>query len=203
MRVAIGSDHAGFALKEAVKVFLTAEHREVFDLGTYNTDPVDYSEYAEAVGRALRENRAERGILLCGRGVGASMAANRIAGIRAGLCYDTYSAHQGVEHDNMNVLVLGGRIVGAELARELIGAFLNARFTNEARHQRRLAKMIALENPLRALQVFGQSVWLDYIRRSLITSGELRRLIDEDGLRGVTSNPSIFEKAIAGSTDYA
>ena len=163
---------------------------------------MDYSDYAEAVGRALRENRAERGILLCGSGVGASMAANRIPGIRAGLCHDTYSAHQGVEHDDMNVLVLGGRIVGVELARELIGAFLNARFTGEARHRRRLAKMIALENPLRALQVFGQSVWLDYIRRSLITGGELRRLIDEDGLRGVTSNPAIFEKAITGSSDY-
>jgi transaldolase / glucose-6-phosphate isomerase len=202
MRVAIGSDHAGFALKEAVKAFLTAERREVLDLGTHSTDPVDYSDYAEAVGRALRENQAERGILLCGSGVGASMAANRIPGIRAGLCHDTYSAHQGVEHDDMNVLVLGGRIVGVELARELIGAFLNARFTDEARHRRRLAKMTALENPLRALQVFGQSVWLDYIRRSLITGGELRRLIDEDGLRGVTSNPAIFEKAITGSSDY-
>src|ERR1700747_260427 len=203
MRVAIGSDHAGFALKEAVKAFLTAERREVLDLGTHSTDPVDYSDYAEAVGRALRENQAERGILLCGSGVGPSMAANRMPGIRAGLCHDTYSAHQGVEHNDMNVLVLGGRIVGVELARELIGAFLNARFTDEARHRRRLAKMTALENPLRALQVFGQSVWLDYIRRSLITSGELRRLIDEDGLRGVTSNPAIFEKAITGSTDYA
>ena len=202
MRIAIGADHAGFALKEAVKAFLTAERREVLDLGTHSTDPVDYCDYAEAVGRALRENQAERGILLCGSGVGASMAANRIPGIRAGLCHDTYSAHQGVEHDDMNVLVLGGRIVGVELARELIGAFLNARFTDEARHRRRLAKMTALENPLRALQVFGQSVWLDYIRRSLITSGELRRLIDEDGLRGVTSNPAIFEKAITGSSDY-
>jgi transaldolase/glucose-6-phosphate isomerase len=202
MRVAIGSDHAGFALKEAVKAVLSAEHRDVLDLGTHSTDPVDYSDYAEAVGRALRENRAQRGILLCGSGVGASMAANRIPGVRAGLCHDTYSAHQGVEHDDMNVLVLGGRIVGVELACELIGAFLKARFTGEVRHRRRLAKLTALENPLRALQVFGQSVWLDYIRRSLITSGELRRLIDEDGLYGVTSNPAIFEKAITGSSDY-
>src|SRR5262245_850184 len=202
MRIAIGSDHAGFTLKEAVKAFLAEEHREILDLGTHGTDPVDYSDYAEGVGRALRENRAERGILLCGSGVGASMAANRIPGIRAGLCHDTYSAHQGVEHDDMNVLVLGGRIVGVELARELIGAFLNARFSQEARHRRRLAKMTALENPLRALQVFGQSVWLDYIRRSLITSGELQRLIEEDGLRGGTSNPAIFEKAITGSSDY-
>src|SRR6516225_6064260 len=202
MRIAIGSDHAGFALKEAVKAFLTAERREILDLGTHSTDPVDYSDYAEAVGQALRDKRAERGILLCGSGVGASMAANRIPGVRAGLCHDTYSAHQGVEHDDMNVLVLGGRIIGVELARELIEAFLNARFTGEERHRRRLTKMIALESPLRALQVFGQSVWLDYIRRSLITGGELRRLIDEDGLRGVTSNPSIFEKVVTGSADY-
>jgi hypothetical protein len=107
-----------------------------------------------------------------------------------------------VEHDDMNVLVLGGRVVGIELARELIHAFVNASFTAEARHRRRLAKMTALENRLRALQVFGQSVWLDYIRRSLITSGDLRRSIYEDGLAGVTSNPAIFEKAIAGSSDY-
>ena len=202
MRVAIGSDHAGFELKEEVKAFLIEETHEVLDVGTHNKDPVDYPDYAEAVAAALREYRAERGLILCGSGVGASMAANRIPGIRAGLCHDTYSAHQGVEHDDMNVLVLGGRVVGIELARELIRAFLNARFTGEGRHLRRLAKMTALENRLRALQVFGQSVWLDYIRRSLITSGELRRLIDEDGLRGVTSNPAIFEKAVAGSSDY-
>jgi ribose 5-phosphate isomerase B len=202
MRIAIGSDHAGFPLKEAVKAFLTAERREVLDLGAHSTDPADYSDYAEAVGRALRESRAERGILLCGSGVGASMTANRIPGVRAGLCHDTYSAHQGVEHDDMNVLVLSGRIIGIEFTRELIEAFLNARFTGEERHLRRLAKMIALEKPLRALQVFGQSVWLDYICRSLITGGELRRMIDEDGLRGVTSNPTIFEKAISGSSDY-
>ena len=202
MRVAIGSDHAGFELKEAIKPLLVAEHHEVFDVGTRSRDPVDYSDYAEAVGAALHEHTADRGILLCGSGVGASMAANRISGVRAGMCHDTYSAHQGVEHDDMNVLVLGGRVVGVELARELTHAFLSARFSGEARHLRRLAKMTALENPLRALQLFSQSVWLDYIRRSLITSGELRRLIDEDGLGGVTSNPSIFEKAISGSSDY-
>ena len=202
MRIAIGSDHAGFDLKEEIKTFLAGDNQLILDVGTYNKDPVDYSDYAEAVGAAVRGSRAERGILICGSGVGASMAANRIPGIRAGLCHDTYSAHQGVEHDNMNVLVLGGRVVGVELARELIRAFLNANFSGETRHVRRLAKMTALENRLRALQVFGQSVWLDYIRRSLITSGELRRLIDEDGLAGVTSNPSIFEKAIAGSSDY-
>lgn len=202
MRIALGSDHAGFELKEAAKAHLVGEKHEVLDVGTHSKDPVDYTDFAEAVGAAVRAHRAERGIVICGSGVGASMAANRIPGIRAGLCHDTYSAHQGVEHDNMNVLVLGGRVVGVELARELIGTFLKASFTGKGRHLRRLAKLTALENRLRALQVYGQSVWLDHIRRSLITSGELRRLIDEDGLRGLTSNPAIFEKAIAGSSDY-
>jgi transaldolase/glucose-6-phosphate isomerase len=202
MQVAIGSDHAGFELKEVVKTFLAAEHHEVVDVGTHSQDPVDYPDYAQAVGAAVRESRAERGILLCGSGVGASIVANRIPGIRAGLCHDTYSAHQGVEHDDMNVLVLGGRVIGIELARELIRAFLNARFAHEPRHLRRLAKLTTLESRVRALEVFGQSVWLDYIRRSLIESGELRRMIAEDGVRGVTSNPAIFEKAVAGSSDY-
>jgi RpiB/LacA/LacB family sugar-phosphate isomerase len=183
MRVALASDHAGFGLKEAAKAFLTGKHREVLDLGTYSTDPVDYSDHAEAMGQALRERRVPSAAFCSAGGVGASTAANRISGIRAGLCHDTYSAHQGAEHDGVNVLVLGGRIVGVELACELIGAFLDARFTGEARHQRRLAKVTALENPLLALQVFGQSVWLDYIRRSLLIGGELRRLIDDDGLR--------------------
>ena len=203
MRVAIGSDHAGFELKESVKHFLAEDHHEVLDVGTHSTDPVDYPDCAEAVGAAVRDSRADRGIIVCGSGVGASMAANRIPGIRAGLCHDTYSAHQGVEHDDMNVLVLGGRVVGTELACELVRPFLNARFSGDGRHLRRLAKMTALENPLRALHLYGQSVWLDHIRRSLMTSGELQRLIDEDGVRGVTSNPAIFEKAVGGSSDYA
>ena len=202
MRVALGSDHAGVELKAELKTALLGEGNEVVDVGTSSTAPVDYPDYAAAVGTALRAHKADRGIIICGSGVGASMAANRISGIRAGLCHDTYSAHQGVEHDDMNVLVLGGRVVGIELAREVTRAFLSARFTGEARHVRRLAKMMALDNPLQALQVFGQSVWLDFIRRSLITSGELQRLIEEDGLRGVTSNPAIFEKAVAGSSDY-
>ena len=202
MRVAIGSDHAGFELKTAMKTWLAELHHEPVDVGTHSSDPVDYADYAAAVGAALHASHAERGILLCGSGVGASMAANRIPGVRAGLCHDTYSAHQGVEHDDMNVLVLGGRVIGVELARELVGAFLSARFSGDARHVRRLAKLTSLENPLRGLRLFGQSVWLDYIRRSLMTSGELSRLIEEDGLGGVTSNPAIFEKAVAGSSDY-
>ena len=145
MRVAIGADHAGFELKEAVKGFLSEENHEALDVGTCSTHPVDYSDYATAVGEALREGKAERGIILCGSGVGASMAANRIPGIRAGLCHDTYSAHQGVEHDDMNVLVLGGRVIGEEMAKELVRAYVHATFTGEERHVRRLAKIHAIE----------------------------------------------------------
>src|SRR5512145_44341 len=202
MHIAIGSDHAGFPLKEDLSAYIRQLGHQVVDVGTHSTAAVDYPDYAEALSKALLGGQAERGVMICGSGVGASVAANRLPGIRAGLCHDTYSAHQGVEHDDMNVLVLGGRVVGSELARELVHAFLNAHFSGEERHLRRLAKVTALENRLRALQVFGQSVWLDYIRRSLITSGELRRLIDEDGLQGVTSNPAIFEKAVTGSSDY-
>ena len=202
MRVAIGSDHAGFEMKEALRAYLGVLQHDVLDLGTHSTAPVDYPDYAEAVGIALRRGKADRGIMVCGSGVGASIAANKVPGIRAGLCHDTYSAHQGVEHDDMNVLVLGGRVIGVETARELVRAFLGAKFSGDDRHLRRLTKVIVLENPLNALQKYGQSVWLDYIRRSVITSGELQRMIDDDDVRGVTSNPSIFEKAVAGSTDY-
>ena len=202
MRIAIGSDRAGLDLKRSVTRSLLQEHHEVIDVGMDRGDTADHAEYAEAVAEALREYKAERGIILCGSGVGASMAANRIPGIRAGLCHDTYSAHQGVEHDDMNVLVLGGRVVGAELARELIHAFLNARFKGEARRARVRAKLTPFDSAVRALQVFGQAVWIDYMRRSLIGSGELRRMIDEDGIRGVSFSPSILEKAIAGGWEY-
>jgi len=145
MRIAVGADHAGFELKENVRAFLQKAGHEVIDLGTHNLEPVDYPDYAEAVGRSLREGKAERGIVICGSGVGASAAANKIPGIRAGLCHDTYSAHQGVEHDDMNVLVLGARVIGPELAHELVRAFVTAQFTKEERHLRRLAKVNAIE----------------------------------------------------------
>src|SRR5690349_2215464 len=145
MRVAIGSDHAGLDLKTAIKAFLTNEHYDVVDVGAHDEEPADYADYAEAVGSVVRHSQAERGILLCGSGVGASMAANRIPGVRAGLCHDTYSAHQGVEHDDMNVLVLGARVIGPELAAELAAAFLHARFSGAERHVRRLEKVKRLE----------------------------------------------------------
>jgi ribose 5-phosphate isomerase B len=145
MKIAIGCDHAGFDMKVALAEFLRGLGHETIDVGAYNDQPSDYPDFAEAVGRAVLEGRAERGLLICGSGVGASVAANKLPGIRAGLCHDTYSAHQGVEHDDMNVLVLGARIIGAKLAEELVRAFAGARFSREERHERRLEKVKALE----------------------------------------------------------
>jgi ribose 5-phosphate isomerase B len=145
MMVAIAADHAGYALKQELIPSLRSLGHEVEDLGTHGTEPVDYPDIAELLGRAVLAGAVERGVLICGSGVGASVAANKLRGIRAGLCHDTYSAHQGVEHDDMNVLVLGARVIGVELARELARAFLEARFTHEERHERRVRKIKALE----------------------------------------------------------
>jgi RpiB/LacA/LacB family sugar-phosphate isomerase len=145
MKIAVGADHAGFPLKAKVIEAITRHGHEAVDLGTYSTAPVDYPDIARAVGDAIQRGTAERGVLMCGSGVGASIAASKLRGIRAAVCHDTYSAHQGVEHDDMNVLVLGGRVVGPELVRELVVAFLAAEFTHEERHVRRLAKIAALE----------------------------------------------------------
>jgi RpiB/LacA/LacB family sugar-phosphate isomerase len=145
MKIAIASDHAGFELKQRVKALLLELKHKVLDLGTRNMRPVDYPDYAEALGLAVRGGKAERGILICGSGVGASVAANKIPGVRAGLCHDHYSAHQGVEHDDMNVLVMGGRVIGESVALELVRAFLESKYTGEDRHQRRLEKVKAIE----------------------------------------------------------
>lgn len=145
MRVAVGADHAGFPLKALVIQVVQAAGHEVLDLGAFDAEPSDYPDFALAVGRALQEGRAERGILLCGSGVGASIAANKLRGIRAGLCHDVYSAHQCVEHDAANVLCLGPRIIGPALMTELVAAFLAAQFTGEERHRRRLGKIAAME----------------------------------------------------------
>ncbi|MDE3179165.1 MAG: ribose 5-phosphate isomerase B [Acidobacteriota bacterium] len=145
MKVALGADHAGFDLKKDLIPFVRALGHDVLDVGTDSKAPVDYPDYSEAVGLAVRDGRADRGILICGSGVGASVAANKIPGIRAGLCHDTYSAHQGVEHDNMNILVMGGRVIGEELARELVRTYLSAVFTGEERHRRRLEKIREME----------------------------------------------------------
>jgi ribose 5-phosphate isomerase B len=145
MKIVIGSDHAGFQLKNAMGDVLRGLGHAVLDIGAFNENPSDYPDFAEAVGRAVLDGKAERGILVCGSGVGVSVAANKLMGIRAAVCHDTYSAHQGVAHDDMNVLVLGSRIVGVKLAEDLVRAFLGANFTHEERHERRLAKVKALE----------------------------------------------------------
>jgi RpiB/LacA/LacB family sugar-phosphate isomerase len=145
MKIVLGSDHAGFDLKEDLLTLVRDLGHEVLDVGTNSNAPVDYPDYSEAVGLAVKEGRADRGVLICGSGVGACVAANKIPGIRAGLCHDTYSAHQGVEHDNMNVLVMGARVIGEELARELVRAYLGAHFSGEERHLRRLEKVRKLE----------------------------------------------------------
>lgn len=145
MKIAVACDHAGFPLKQLVLDTVVAAGHEVFDLGTFDTTSVDYPDYAEKLGRFITQRKAERGILLCGSGVGACIAANKMKGIYAGLCHDTYSARQGVEHDDMNVLCLGARIIGPEMVKELVIAFLSANFSQEERHVRRLTKVHKLE----------------------------------------------------------
>jgi ribose 5-phosphate isomerase B len=147
MKLVIASDHAGFLLKEEVRAHLTKAGHEVLDLGAYTVDPQDdYPDFAERVGDALRRGEAPRAVLICGSGVGVCVAANKIPGVRAGMCHDTYSAHQGVEHDDMNVIVLGARIVGTSLAYELVDTFLGANFIrNEERFVRRFKKVLAIE----------------------------------------------------------
>ena len=149
MKIAVACDHGGFPLKEAVLEIVRAAGCEPLDLGTFSAESVDYPDYAEKLGRAIQGGEAERGILLCGSGVGACIAANKMKGVYAGVCHDTYSAHQGVEHDDMNVLCLGARVIGAELAKEIVAAFLEARFIGDnpgqERHARRVSKVRKLE----------------------------------------------------------
>ncbi len=145
MKIAIGCDHGGFPLKEAVIEAIKTAGHEVLDFGTNSPDSVDFPDFARKVGQAVQQGKAERGILMCGSGVGMSMAANKMHGIYASVCHDTYSAHQGVEHDGMNVLCMGGRIIGTELAREIVAAFLAAQPGGSERHARRREKVRALE----------------------------------------------------------
>ncbi len=145
MKVAVGCDHAGFPLKDLVIETIRHAGHEVLDLGTNSDAPVDYPDFAARVGRAIQRGEADRGVLLCGSGVGAAVAANKLHGVRAGVCHDTYTAHQSVEHDDANVLALGARVIGPEVAREVVLAFLQARFSGEERHVRRLKKIADLE----------------------------------------------------------
>jgi RpiB/LacA/LacB family sugar-phosphate isomerase len=149
MRVVLGSDHAGFEMKQKILAHVRKLGHEVSDVGTHDSSPADYPDYAEALGMAIINKQADRGILICGSGVGASIAVNKIPGIRGGVCHDCYSAHQGVEHDNMNVLVMGARVIGLEVAYEIATVFLDAQFSCEERHLRRLAKVQKLETRFR------------------------------------------------------
>lgn len=145
MRLAFSADHAGYHLKQELAAKVAQQGHEVIDLGTHSTAPVDYPDSAEAVARILREGQADRGILVCGSGAGASIAANKFPGIRAAVCHDTYTAHQAVEHDDMNVLCLGSRVIGPALAFDLVRAFVDATFSGEDRHLRRLHKIFDIE----------------------------------------------------------
>jgi len=145
MKVALGSDHGGFLLKEIMARFLAEKGYQVLDLGAHTPDPSDYPDFAKAVAEAILSKKAERGILICGSGVGASVAANKFPGIRAAVCHDTFSSHQGVEDDEMNVLCLGERVIGPELAKEIVLCFLSARFSGAERHIRRLKKVKDIE----------------------------------------------------------
>jgi ribose 5-phosphate isomerase B len=145
LKVALGADHGGFTLKNELVTRLH-ETCQILDLGARTFDPNDdYPDFVLAVAQTVVSRQAQRGILICGSGVGACIAANKVPGVRACLCHDTYSAHQGVEHDNMNILCLGARVVGLELAVEIVKAFLNANFSGETRHRRRLEKVLAIE----------------------------------------------------------
>lgn len=146
MKIAVGADHAGYPAKASVIEVIRAEGHEPIDLGTDSTESVDYPDFAEKVGRSIQRGEADRGVIVCGSGVGAAVAATKMKGVRAGLCHDTYSAHQCVEHDDVNVLALGARVIGIEVAKEIVTAFLRAEFSGEARHVRRLAKVQALED---------------------------------------------------------
>jgi RpiB/LacA/LacB family sugar-phosphate isomerase len=145
MRIAVGADHAGYPLKVDVVRFLEEQGHEVTDLGTYSTDPVDFPEYARQVGQAVQLGKADRGVLVCGSGVGACVAANKLRGIRAALCHDTYTAHQGVEHDDVNVLCLGGRVVGPALTYDILRSWLTARYLGTGRHKRRVDQILEIE----------------------------------------------------------
>jgi ribose 5-phosphate isomerase B len=145
MKVVIASDHGGFQYKNLLMTAIRAQGHDLTDLGAFNEDQSDYPDYAEAVANAVLSAEAERGIIICGSGVGVAVAANKFKGIRAGVCHDEYSAHQSVEHDDVNVLCIGQRVIGIELAREIVQTFLGATFSHEARHERRLGKINTIE----------------------------------------------------------
>jgi transaldolase len=209
MRVAIAADHAGLPLRPTIADAVRAAGHEPLLLGPDTAPPegIDYPLVAKAVADAIDATYAERGILVCGSGAGVTIAANKLPGIRAAYGADHYTGHQMVEHDHVNVLTLGARVMGAEVAAEIVAAFVNAVPSTEERHLRRLGEVLDFErdrsvNAATRLHDAGQSLWLDNITRALVSSGTLARYIADLGVTGLTSNPTIFDKAIRGSADY-
>lgn len=146
MRIAVGADHAGFEMKRDLAAQMAQQGHEILDVGTHSSAPVDYPDIAEAVASALRNGQVDRGIIVCGSGAGVAVAANKFPGVRAAVCHDGYTARQAVEHDDLNVMCLGARVIGPALARTLVEQFLEATFSAEDRHLRRLAKIDAIES---------------------------------------------------------
>lgn len=215
MKIGIAADHGGYEMKEKIAALLRTEGHSVTDYGAYRlSEQDDYPDFVIPLARAVSSKEVERGIAVCGSGVGASVAANKVPGVRAALIVDCYSARQGVEDDDINVICFGGRVIGYSLMKELTRAFLNAKFSGAERHKRRLEKVARLEmkgehkmdtggmNPLLKVREYLQSIWLDKLSRQIIKNGKLKKLIEEDGLCGVTSNPAIFEEAISKSEEY-
>ncbi len=206
MRIAIGTDHAGYSLKELLKSRLSQEGHEVIDLGTESEEAVDYPDIICPTAELVALGQADRGIVLGGSGQGEAIAANKVPGVRAALCNDLFTARLSREHNNANVLSMGARVVGTELAWAIVSAWLSTPFSDDERHVRRIAKITAVEQarrfPLQEVSALGQSLWYDYILRGELRSGAFRALVRK-GITGVTSNPSIFEKSIAGTEDYA
>jgi transaldolase len=209
MKVAIAADHAGLPLRPTIADAVAAAGHEALLYGPDTAPPegIDYPLVAKAVADALEATDADRGILVCGSGAGVTIAANKLPGIRAAYAADHYTGHQMVEHDHVNVLTLGARVMGPEVAAEIVDAFVNAVPTTEERHLRRLGEVLDFErdrsmNAATRLHDAGQSLWLDNITRGLLTSGTLARYVADLAVTGLTSNPTIFDKALTGSTDY-
>ena len=208
MRIAIAADHTGLTFRDNIAEVVRSTGHEAIVLGAdVNGPDDDYPDFAKLVGDAIAGGRTNRGILICGSGAGVTVAANKLPSVRAALAHDIYTARQMVEHDFCNVMTLGARTIGLDLARECVRAFVNAQFSGEDRHRRRLGKVIQLErkqhsNPVMVLHEAGQSIWLDNIHRALLSSGTLARYISGFWVTGLTSNPTIFQHAIADSSDY-
>ncbi len=207
--IAVACDHAGFELKDCIIDTIQKAGCDVIDVGTYSNESADFPDFVKLGSDKILSGKADAGVFLCGSGVGVCIAANKIPGIYASVCHDTYSAHQGVEHDGMNVLCLGSRIIGFEVARELVIAFLNAKFNNKPNQIRRFEKIKSIErgdfsvsNKIEKIFELGQSIWYDNIQRCIIRNGELKEMIHRGEIRGMTSNPCSFHKAISDSNDY-